>query len=37
LSNEEPLKCPRCSVVHLVAEADKKMYEDVIEVDDAKE
>ena len=28
----EPLKCPKCAIVHMVTDEDKKMYEDVLGV-----
>lgn len=28
----EPLKCPICAVIHLATEADKKMYQEVLDV-----
>lgn len=28
----EPLKCPKCTIVHMVTDQDKKIYEEVIGV-----
>jgi hypothetical protein len=34
---EEPLKCPKCAVVHVITSTDKKMYADVLGVEEIKE
>ncbi len=34
---EEPLKCPKCNIVHVVGKIDKKMYETVMGVEELKE
>ena len=33
---EEPLKCPKCAIVHIVTPLDKKMYEDVLGIEELK-
>ncbi len=33
----EPSKCPKCAIVHMVTDEDKKMYEDVLGVQEIKE
>jgi hypothetical protein len=34
--SEEPLKCPKCAIVHIISAVDKKMYVDVLGVQDVK-
>ena len=36
-SEQQPLKCPKCNIVHLVTEADLLKYEEVMGVDEIKE
>jgi hypothetical protein len=33
---EEPLKCPKCNIVHIVGNLDRKMYETVMGVEELK-
>ena len=37
MPDEEPLKCPKCNLVHLVTGEEQKIYEEVIGVDAIKE
>ena len=34
---EEPLKCPKCNLVHLITSEDREKFEEVIGVDHIKE
>ena len=35
--NQEPLKCPKCNLVHLLSDQDTQVYEEVIGVEAIKE
>lgn len=35
--NEEPLKCPKCGVVHIIGPVDKKMYAEVQGVEEVRQ
>ena len=37
IPNEEPLKCPKCNLVHLVGPSDTQTYEEVAGIDAIKE
>ena len=36
LEGEEPLKCPKCLIVHIVGPEEHKMYEEIIKVEELK-
>ena len=37
MPDEEPLKCPKCNLVHLVTNVEKDLYEEIIGIDAIKE
>ena len=37
IPTEEPLKCPKCNLVHLVGPSDTQKFEEVVGVDVIKE
>ena len=34
---QEPLKCPKCSIVHIMTEKEKKIFEEVLGFETIKE
>jgi len=34
--DEDPLKCPKCKIVHVIGKFDKSMYETVMGVDELR-
>ena len=37
MPEEEPLKCPKCNLVHMMTEKEKAVFEEVIGVEAIKE
>ena len=35
--DEEPQKCPKCKIVHIVTSVDKKLYETVLGVEEFRD